>query len=232
MRRPAEHRLLGERRLRRISARGSRLRGTAARQRVLRGYRADPVRRRHRLQGAQGDGHQARRLGGDLRHRRAGARRGPVRRSRWAARSSPSTSTMPSSTSRAGSAPRWPSMRATGPRRVHQEGNRRGARRARDRRLAEGVPAGARHGPARRDRLARGPSPGDFPLSIFDMVLNGITVRGSIVGTRLDLQEALSSPARAGEGDRHDRTAGKHQPRLRAHARGDIEGRVVIDMRQ
>ena len=32
--------------------------------------------------------------------------------------------------------------------------------------------------------------PGSFPL-IFDMVLNGITVRGSIVGTRLDLQEAL-----------------------------------------
>ncbi|HBX92440.1 MAG TPA: zinc-dependent alcohol dehydrogenase, partial [Hyphomonas sp.] len=33
--------------------------------------------------------------------------------------------------------------------------------------------------------------PGDFPLSIFNMVLNGITVRGSIVGTRLDLQESL-----------------------------------------
>jgi alcohol dehydrogenase, propanol-preferring len=33
--------------------------------------------------------------------------------------------------------------------------------------------------------------PGSFPLPIFDMVLNGITVRGSIVGTRLDLQEAL-----------------------------------------
>ena len=33
--------------------------------------------------------------------------------------------------------------------------------------------------------------PGDFPLDIFGMVLNGITVRGSIVGTRLDLQELL-----------------------------------------
>ncbi|MEC9482828.1 MAG: zinc-dependent alcohol dehydrogenase, partial [Halomonas sp.] len=33
--------------------------------------------------------------------------------------------------------------------------------------------------------------PGDFPLSIFDMVLNGIAVRGSLVGTRQDLQEAL-----------------------------------------
>ena len=33
--------------------------------------------------------------------------------------------------------------------------------------------------------------PGNFPLSIFNMVLNGVTVRGSIVGTRLDLREAL-----------------------------------------
>lgn len=30
-----------------------------------------------------------------------------------------------------------------------------------------------------------------FPLPIFDTVLNGITVRGSIGRTRLDLQEAL-----------------------------------------
>jgi len=33
--------------------------------------------------------------------------------------------------------------------------------------------------------------PGNFPRDIFGMVLNGITVRGSIVGTRLDLQESL-----------------------------------------
>ncbi|MBW8719937.1 MAG: zinc-dependent alcohol dehydrogenase, partial [Variovorax paradoxus] len=33
--------------------------------------------------------------------------------------------------------------------------------------------------------------PGDFALPIFDMVLNAKTVRGSIVGTRKDLQEAL-----------------------------------------
>src|ERR1700758_3432965 len=39
--------------------------------------------------------------------------------------------------------------------------------------------------------------PGSFPLPIIDMVLDGITLRGSIVGTRLDLQEAL---AFAGEG--------------------------------
>ena len=34
--------------------------------------------------------------------------------------------------------------------------------------------------------------PGDFPVSIFDTVIDGITIRGSIGGTRLDLQEALS----------------------------------------
>jgi len=39
--------------------------------------------------------------------------------------------------------------------------------------------------------------PGDFPLPIFDVVLNAKTVRGSIVGTRMDLQECL---AFAGEG--------------------------------
>jgi alcohol dehydrogenase, propanol-preferring len=32
---------------------------------------------------------------------------------------------------------------------------------------------------------------GEFPVPIFDMVLNRYTIRGSIVGTRLDLQEAL-----------------------------------------
>lgn len=39
--------------------------------------------------------------------------------------------------------------------------------------------------------------PGDFPLPIFEIVLKRITVRGSIVGTRNDLAEAL---AFAGEG--------------------------------
>ncbi|MEM9783332.1 MAG: alcohol dehydrogenase AdhP [Pseudomonadota bacterium] len=37
--------------------------------------------------------------------------------------------------------------------------------------------------------------PGDFPLPIFDVVLNRKTVRGSIVGTRADLAESLSFAA-------------------------------------
>jgi propanol-preferring alcohol dehydrogenase len=37
--------------------------------------------------------------------------------------------------------------------------------------------------------------PGNFPAPIFDIVLKGLTVRGSIVGTRKDLQEALEFAA-------------------------------------
>ncbi|MGO7718996.1 zinc-binding dehydrogenase, partial [Rhizobium johnstonii] len=34
--------------------------------------------------------------------------------------------------------------------------------------------------------------PGNFPMPIFDVVLKRITVRGSIFGTRRDLDEALA----------------------------------------
>jgi propanol-preferring alcohol dehydrogenase len=71
--------------------------------------------------------------------------------------------------------------------------------------------------------------PGDFALPIFDVVLNAKTVRGSIVGTRKDLQEALEF---AGEGkvrttyteDRLDNVNAVFK-RMR---QGDIEGRVVM----
>lgn len=71
---------------------------------------------------------------------------------------------------------------------------------------------------------------GDFPVSIFDTVLNGITIRGSIVGTRLDLQESLDMAA-----------AGKVRATVAAEPlenindifdrmrNGKIEGRIVID---
>jgi len=39
--------------------------------------------------------------------------------------------------------------------------------------------------------VLNGLPPGEFPVSIFDVVLNRFTIRGSIVGTRLDLEEAL-----------------------------------------
>ncbi len=38
--------------------------------------------------------------------------------------------------------------------------------------------------------------PGDFPAPIFDIVLKGLTIRGSIVGTRQDMIEALDFYAR------------------------------------
>jgi propanol-preferring alcohol dehydrogenase len=37
-----------------------------------------------------------------------------------------------------------------------------------------------------------GPPPGDFPVPLFDVVANCITIRGSFVGTREDMAEALS----------------------------------------
>lgn len=73
--------------------------------------------------------------------------------------------------------------------------------------------------------------PGDFPLSIFDTVLNGITVRGSIVGTRLDLQEALGFAA-LGKVRATVETVpleGVNDVFARMRA-GSIEGRVVLDM--
>ncbi|MEG6507835.1 alcohol dehydrogenase AdhP [Methyloligella sp. 2.7D] len=73
--------------------------------------------------------------------------------------------------------------------------------------------------------------PGDFPLSIFDTVIDGITVRGSIVGTRLDLQEALNF---AGEGKVKATIATEPLENINdIFARmehGDIQGRIVIDM--
>ena len=72
--------------------------------------------------------------------------------------------------------------------------------------------------------------PGDFPINIFDTVINGITVRGSIVGTRLDLQEALDF---AGEGKvkatvSTDKLENINDIFTKMH-HGDIQGRIVID---
>lgn len=81
-------------------------------------------------------------------------------------------------------------------------------------------------GPCRSNGLP----PGDFPLSIFDSVLDGITVRGSIVGARLDLQEALNF---AGEGKVKATIATDTLENINdifAHMHhGYIQGRMVID---
>jgi alcohol dehydrogenase, propanol-preferring len=73
--------------------------------------------------------------------------------------------------------------------------------------------------------------PGDFPTPIFDVVLKRITIRGSIVGTRMDLKESLDFAA-----------AGKVQATIETQPldaindvfdrlkRGDVNGRVVLDL--
>jgi alcohol dehydrogenase, propanol-preferring len=73
--------------------------------------------------------------------------------------------------------------------------------------------------------------PGDFPTPIFDVVLKRITVRGSIVGTRKDLQESLQFAAE-----------GKVKPTIETQpldainevfARlkgGQVNGRVVLNL--
>ncbi|MDN6300257.1 MAG: alcohol dehydrogenase AdhP [Micrococcaceae bacterium] len=79
--------------------------------------------------------------------------------------------------------------------------------------------------------VLNGLPPGDFPLPIFDTVLNGITVRGSIVGTRQDLQEALDF---AGEGKVKATVATDKLENINEIFQrmidGKIEGRVVLDM--
>jgi alcohol dehydrogenase, propanol-preferring len=73
--------------------------------------------------------------------------------------------------------------------------------------------------------------PGDFPTPIFDVVLKGITVRGSIVGTRKDLQESLQFAAE-----------GKVKPSIETQPleaindvfdrlkRGQVNGRIVLSL--
>lgn len=45
--------------------------------------------------------------------------------------------------------------------------------------------------------VLNGLPPGDFPINIYDMVMRAITLRGSIVGTRYDLDRALALAAQA-----------------------------------
>ena len=73
--------------------------------------------------------------------------------------------------------------------------------------------------------------PGDFPLPIFDTVLNGLTIRGSIVGTRLDLQESLDFAA---DGKVKATVASAKLADVNdvfeRMKKGQIEGRIVLDL--
>lgn len=73
--------------------------------------------------------------------------------------------------------------------------------------------------------------PGDFDLSIFDTVLNRKTIRGSIVGTRMDLIESLQFAA-AGKVKTHYTTDSLDNinqvfDKMRD---GKIDGRIVLTM--
>jgi propanol-preferring alcohol dehydrogenase len=73
---------------------------------------------------------------------------------------------------------------------------------------------------------------GEFPLPVFDVVLERITVRGSLVGTRADMQEALAMAAA------HRIAAHVETQPLEAInevfdwlRHGAVQGRVVLDFR-
>jgi alcohol dehydrogenase, propanol-preferring len=79
--------------------------------------------------------------------------------------------------------------------------------------------------------VLNGLPPGEFPVSIFDLVLNGQTVRGSIVGTRKDLEEALQFAA---EGK--VKATIEKQPLASINSvfdrlkKGKVNGRIVLDI--
>src|SRR5450432_3190282 len=90
----------------------------------------------------------------------------------------------------------------------------------------------ALHLARRRGTIALcGLPPGDFPTPIFDVVLKRLTIRGSIVGTRKDLAEALAFAAE-GKVQAHI-----HQARLEDInsifadlKEGKVDGRMVVTM--
>lgn len=72
--------------------------------------------------------------------------------------------------------------------------------------------------------------PGEFPAPIFDIVLKGLTIRGSIVGTRQDMVEALEFYA-AGKihPTYHRRPLEDINDVLDEMQQGKIDGRVVVE---
>lgn len=73
--------------------------------------------------------------------------------------------------------------------------------------------------------------PGDFPLSIFDTVLRGLTVRGSIVGTRLDMLEAIDFFTRGVVSTKFElRSLDAINDIFTTMETGSIDGRIVLDM--
>lgn len=72
--------------------------------------------------------------------------------------------------------------------------------------------------------------PGDFPAPIFDIVLKGLTIRGSIVGTRQDLAEAIEFYAAGKIHPTYSRRSLEDINQILGEMKeGKIDGRVVIE---
>jgi propanol-preferring alcohol dehydrogenase len=73
--------------------------------------------------------------------------------------------------------------------------------------------------------------PGEFPTPIFDVVLKRITIRGSIVGTRKDLAEALAFAAEGKvQAHLHRAPLAAINDVFAALKAGTVDGRMVLDM--
>jgi alcohol dehydrogenase, propanol-preferring len=73
--------------------------------------------------------------------------------------------------------------------------------------------------------------PGDFPTPIFDVVLKRLTIRGSIVGTRNDLTEALAFAAEGKVASTIETQPFDHVNEVMIRLRnGNVRGRVVLKL--
>jgi len=79
--------------------------------------------------------------------------------------------------------------------------------------------------------VLNGLPPGDFPLSIFDVVFRCLTVRGSLVGTRADMKEALSFAAEGKvKANIETTTLDDVNSVLERLRTGKVTGRIVLEM--
>ena len=75
--------------------------------------------------------------------------------------------------------------------------------------------------------------PGEFPVSIFDVVLSRYTLRGSIVGTRKDLEEALGFAAQGKVQATIEQLPLESINEVFSRLKeGKVNGRVVLDVAQ
>ncbi len=73
--------------------------------------------------------------------------------------------------------------------------------------------------------------PGEFPTPIFDVVLKRITLRGSIVGTRRDLDEAIAFAAEGKVKAEITRAPLSDINKILANLKaGKVSGRIVLDL--